>query len=88
MPITFNKFAECSEEIQKAVRGTDIKDVAWVALVDNLDDWCDFTPEHADQLVFNFREDVNFNYLFREGKPVIVFFATPTKATSQLFRTV
>ena len=85
MPITFHKLAESPEDVERAIRGTDIKGINWVAVVDNPDDWWDFTTLAPGALCFCFKDEMNFNYLFREGKPLLVFFADLKEDTNSLF---
>ena len=75
--ISFQKFSDKPEDVQKAVKGTECTAYEWVALTDTIDEWSDFATNSNGQLVRCFRDDMDFHYLFREGKPIIVFFSEP-----------
>lgn len=84
MSMVFYAFDKAPEDVVKSVTGMNVKDVAWVVLIprDELDSWCSFQANGKGELASLLRPEVSLNYIFRDNKPVIVFFAEPKQDES------
>lgn len=72
--ISFYGFAAAPDDVQKLIKGVSKKEFQWVAIADDIDEWSDFSGDGGYHLRAHFNEGIDFNYLFRDGKPVIIFF--------------